>query len=74
MALRGARVIVACRSAEKGEAAVAEVKERTRSADIVFRQIDLAELKSIKEFAQRILNEERRVDILINNAGTTTKQ
>ena len=53
---------------------MAEVKERTGSADVVFRQMDLAELKSIKEFAQRILNEERRVDILINNAGTITKQ
>ena len=69
MAQRGARVILACRSPEKGKAAVQVVKERSKNEAVVFAQLDLASLQSVRDFATRILNQEPRIDILINNAG-----
>ena len=69
MAGRGARVILACRNKEKGEAAVAEVKRRSNSEDAIFVSLDLASLDSVREFAAKVLDEEPHIDILINNAG-----
>ena len=69
MAGRGARVILACRSKEKGEAAVAEVKRRSNSEDAIFVSLDLASRHSVREFAAKVLDKEPSIDILINNAG-----
>lgn len=69
LARRGAKVYMACRSVERGEEAVQEVINRSRSASVYFRQLDLASLKSVRSFAETFLAEERRLDILINNAG-----
>ena len=68
-AKRGCRVILACRSVEKGQAAVEEVKKRANSEDVVFVQLDLASLQSVREFAAKMLEEEAHIDLLINNAG-----
>jgi len=69
LAKRNARVILACRSVEKGEKAAVEVRKRSKSDNVVFRQLDLASLTSIQQFAARILEEEPRLDILITNAS-----
>ena len=69
MAQRDARVILACRNRQKGENAVAEVKRRCSNQNVVFVQLDLASLKSVRAFATKVLKEEPRIDILINNAG-----
>ena len=69
LARRGARVILACRSAEKGEEAVVEVRARSGNDKVVFRRLDLASLESVRQFASEILEEEPTIDILINNAG-----
>ena len=37
--------------------------------NVVFVQLDLSSLDSVREFAAKILEEEPRIDILINNAG-----
>lgn len=69
LARRGARVYMACRSPQRGEEALQEVIERSRSTDVHFRPLDLASLKSVRSFAESFLAEEKRLDILINNAG-----
>ena len=69
LAKRNARVILACRSVQKGEEAAVEVRKRSGSDNVLFIQLDLASLASVRRFATRILEEEPRVDILINNAG-----
>lgn len=69
LAGRGARVILACRNPDKGEMAVAEVKKRSNSQNVTFSELDLASLRSVREFTERILKEQPRIDILINNAG-----
>ena len=69
MAQRGARVILACRSAERGSAALEVVKKRSKSEDVALVLLDLTSLQSVRDFAAKILKEEPRIDILINNAG-----
>ena len=71
LAKRNARVILACRSVERGETAAVEVRKRSGNDNAVFIQLDLASLDSVREFAAKILEEEPRIDILINNAGVT---
>ena len=69
LAKRNARVILACRSVERGETAAVEVRKRSGNDNAVFVQLDLASLDSVRKFAAKILEEEPRIDILINNAG-----
>ena len=69
LAKRGARVIIGCRNLEKGKAALKEIQERSGSTDVFLEKIDLASLDSVRKFAKSILKSERRLDILINNAG-----
>ena len=69
IAKRNARVILACRSVERGEAALADVKKRSGNNNVVFVQLDLGSLDSVRAFAAKILEDEPRIDILINNAG-----
>lgn len=69
LARRGARVILACRSEEKGERAAKDVRMRSGNQNVVFVQLDLASLSSIHAFVKKILLEETRLHILVNNAG-----
>ena len=69
LAKRNGRVILACRSVERGEKAAVEVRKRSGNDNVVFRQLDLASLDSVRKFSDKILEEEPRIDILINNAG-----
>ncbi|XP_061637550.1 dehydrogenase/reductase SDR family member 13-like [Phyllopteryx taeniolatus] len=69
LAKRGARVILACRNRQRGEAALAHVKQESGSNQVVFMQLDLGNLKSVRSFAETFLRSEPRLDILINNAG-----
>mgnify|MGYP003418039254 CR=1 FL=1 len=56
----GARVILACRNTDKGNAALAGL-----SGDVQVRALDLADLASVRAFADTI----GLVDVLVNNAG-----
>ncbi|XP_076590588.1 dehydrogenase/reductase SDR family member 13-like [Chaetodon auriga] len=69
VAKRGARVILACRSKQRGEAALKEVMRESGSNQVVFMQLNLGSLKSVRSFAETFLKSEPRLDILINNAG-----
>jgi len=69
LARRGARVIMACRNEADGEAAAATLRaqEPDRGA-LEVRPLDLASLASVEAFAAG-LADERRLDLLANNAG-----
>jgi len=69
LAKRGARVILACRSKQRAEAALADIKKESGSNDVVFMQMDLGSLTSVRSFAETFLKTEPRLDLLINNAG-----
>ena len=63
------RVILAGRNPEKGEAAAAKIRAAAPNTDVRFELCDLADLASIRTFAERINAEDLPVDVLINNAG-----
>jgi NAD(P)-dependent dehydrogenase (short-subunit alcohol dehydrogenase family) len=65
----GAAVILACRSREKGEAASAKIVAKQPSAKVEVRILDVADLDSVRRFAAEFLNEDKPLDLLINNAG-----
>ncbi len=69
LAERGGRIILACRNADKGNAAVAEIKKKTGNNKIFFKTLDLASTTSIRKFAEDILKTEDRIDMLLLNAG-----
>lgn len=69
LACRGAKVILACRSVRRATAAKEEIIKASGNTDIHFRQLDLASLRSVKDFCDEIYKTEKRVDVLINNAG-----
>ena len=69
LARRGARVILACRDAKRGEEAAEYVRKTTGNGNVIFESLDLASLESVKNFAEKINKNEERLDILINNAG-----
>jgi NAD(P)-dependent dehydrogenase (short-subunit alcohol dehydrogenase family) len=56
----GHSVVIACRSIEKAERAAADM-----SGDVEVAQLDLADLASVRAFANSV----ESVDVLVNNAG-----
>ena len=69
LARAGAAVILACRNAEKGEAARANIASEYPNANLQLRVLDVADLDSVRNFAAEFLNEDKALDLLINNAG-----
>ncbi|XP_076850999.1 retinol dehydrogenase 11 [Brachyhypopomus gauderio] len=70
-AQRGARVILACRSEVRGTAAVRDIQQRTGNPNVHLRLVDTSSLESVRRFAARILEEEKELHILVNNAGAS---
>ncbi|XP_066532354.1 retinol dehydrogenase 12 [Hoplias malabaricus] len=66
---RGARVILACRDMAKAEQTASEIIRELGVASVVPYKLDLADTKSICEFAELIYNNEKSLHFLINNAG-----
>lgn len=69
LANQGARVLMACRSKERTEPVVQEIRKATQNEDVHFIPLDLGDLASVKACAERILKEEKEIHCLINNAG-----
>ncbi|KAM0558475.1 hypothetical protein ACHAPJ_004669 [Fusarium lateritium] len=70
--LNAARVIIGCRSLDKGEQAKKDIEETIGRHDVVeVWQLDLASYDSVREFAAQV-NKLERVDALINNASLLT--
>ncbi|XP_051537413.1 retinol dehydrogenase 11 isoform X2 [Myxocyprinus asiaticus] len=70
-ARRGARVILACRSKARGTAALHEIRERSGNQNVHLRLLDTSSLASVRQFAAQILEEEKELHILVNNAGAS---
>ena len=68
-AKRGARIIMACRDLKKAEEAANKIKLITGNNKIEVESLDLADLESVRNFADRINKKLTRLDLLINNAG-----
>ncbi len=65
----GACVVLACRNLEKGLRAVEEIGRQVAEPCVHLEQLDLADLSSVRDFAERLSYSHDRVDVLVNNAG-----
>lgn len=66
---KGAHVIFACRSMERAETAVAQLQREQPAGTTAVLRLDLADLASVRAFAERFNADYKRLDILVNNAG-----
>lgn len=79
LAARGAHVVLACRDADRANAAMDRIRADLPKAELSFQQLDLSDLDQVREAAAAVLAAPR-IDVLINNAGvmippkTLTKQ
>ncbi|KAF7369525.1 WW domain-containing oxidoreductase [Mycena venus] len=64
-----ARLILACRSQSKGQAALNKLKTATGYSKAELWIVDLAEFESVKQFADRFERDGGRLDILVENAA-----
>ncbi|XP_015257813.1 PREDICTED: retinol dehydrogenase 13-like [Cyprinodon variegatus] len=60
---------MACRDIPKAYTAADEIRQKTGNGNIVVKKLDLASLKSVRELAKYVQENEKRLDVLINNAG-----
>jgi NAD(P)-dependent dehydrogenase (short-subunit alcohol dehydrogenase family) len=65
----GARVVMAVRTVAKGEQARAEILAQHPHAQLEVRRVDLADLDSVKEFAEGLIADGAPLNVLVNNAG-----
>jgi NAD(P)-dependent dehydrogenase (short-subunit alcohol dehydrogenase family) len=69
LARHGARVVLGCRREQRGRAALDRLRGEVPEARVALRPLDLADLKSVRAFAEDFPGD--HVDLLINNAGLT---
>ncbi|KAJ7487029.1 hypothetical protein FB451DRAFT_1337529 [Mycena latifolia] len=69
-----AKIILACRSAPRGQVAVDRLKEETGYSKAELRIVDLADFVSVKRFANQFQQNGGRLDILIANAAMETRK
>lgn len=69
LAAKKIKIIMACRDMDKAETAKNKVLKENRKADLVPMELDLANLKSVRNFASNFQQEYDQLDLLINNAG-----
>lgn len=68
---------MACRNIEKAKEAkndilkeiLEEIEQSNKIGVLIVKKLDLSSLKSVRKCAKKILEEEPRIDLLINNGG-----
>jgi NAD(P)-dependent dehydrogenase (short-subunit alcohol dehydrogenase family) len=74
LAKQGAQVVLAVRDVAKGEAARAEIAALSGSQSLRVMPLDLGDFASIRRFASDFSRDFPRLDVLVNNAGVTTRK
>jgi len=69
LARKGATVVMAVRSLDRGSQAADDIRAGIPAADLRLQQLDLASLESIRQAATEVADATPRIDLLINNAG-----
>lgn len=69
LAHKGARVVLACRSLDRGREAMEKIVAETAEAEVTVEQLDLADLRNVEDFAERYETGHDWLDLLILNAG-----
>ena len=66
---KGAHVVMACRDLKKAEEAIANIQQQGRAGSLEAAALDLADLVSVKQFAEQFIKTHQNLHILVNNAG-----
>jgi NAD(P)-dependent dehydrogenase (short-subunit alcohol dehydrogenase family) len=69
LAGKNADVILTARDLTKGERAAEEIRKQYPQSKVTVAALDLADLKSVRAFAETFLASHKNLDLLINNAG-----
>lgn len=69
LAGKGAAVVMACRNTSKGAAAAQAIRADHPNAQLDVRALDLADLASVRQFAQAFKDHYDALHVLDNNAG-----
>lgn len=69
LAARGAHVFIACRSVEKAQLAVDDIRKATGNAQVEMLALDLGDFASVRQCVQTFLARDLPLHMLINNAG-----
>ena len=69
LAQLSARVIMVCRNAEKGKAALEEIRRESGSSQVDLLIADMSSQASVRALAEQIQQKYPRLDVLVNNAG-----
>jgi NAD(P)-dependent dehydrogenase (short-subunit alcohol dehydrogenase family) len=69
LARMGATVVVVCRDATRGEAALSEIRKESGSEDVSLMLCDFASQRSIRAFAAAFKAKHPKLHVLVNNAG-----
>ncbi|XP_047989136.1 retinol dehydrogenase 12-like [Leguminivora glycinivorella] len=69
LAKRGGRVIMACRNEHRALAARDLIIAETGNSGVVYKHLDMSSLASVRRFVEDVTSTEKRLDVLINNAG-----
>ena len=70
----GATVVMVCRSRERGEAALAEIKEKSSNDHVSLLVADLSSQGEIRKLAEDLKSHHSVLHVLINNAGIVTRK
>ncbi|MGA4843842.1 oxidoreductase [Streptomyces sp. G45] len=66
---KGAHVVLAVRDEDKGLRVAADLTAAQPGALVEVRHLDLADLESVRAFADGLRSDHARLDVLVNNAG-----
>ncbi len=66
---KGAEVVLASRSVDKGEKAKVKILKDVPEGRIKVIQLDLGDLESVRSFASAYKSAYKKLDVLMNNAG-----
>jgi NAD(P)-dependent dehydrogenase (short-subunit alcohol dehydrogenase family) len=66
---KGAHVVMACRDLKKAEEAIASIQQQGGAGSLEAATLNLADLVSVKQFAEQFIRTHQHLHILVNNAG-----
>ncbi len=66
LAQMGARVVMICRNAEKGKAALEEIRRESGSSQVDLLIADMSSQASVRALAEQIRQKYPRLDVLVN--------
>src|ERR1039458_2527449 len=69
LAQMGARVVMVCRNAKKGKAALEDIRRESGSSQVDLLIADMSSQASVRALAEQIQRKYPRLDVLVNNAG-----